>query len=771
MSASVALPSIKNLHVEIEFVNGQILEAVLTEDLSAHAEWVTILVEPVHILQKYALNDICTIRILERLNLAQLNGAPEIEVATVTGNIYRVRTCEGMDYERGFWGIPLNGSSPYSLIFFTWVGVKTSCELEKLGQMLFKQGVVEREELEKALAEQEKLRERKLGEIISSQTAISHRAIEEKIEKAKREGRHPRIRVGDILIEAGLITKDQLERALAEQEKGKKKKLGELLIEKGLITEDQLVHVLAHKFRMPMVDLDKEIPNPKALETVPFEIAQRLKVFPLLDDGVKLVAATCDPTDYSIYDYLRFYTRRRIELVAATRRQIEEAIVRHYPKASFLTDHVIEDLTVLEAKEEAEEEDATLSLSESDSQIVNIVNKLLIDAFTKDASDIHLEPGMGDTPLTIRYRIDGICRIAHQIPNSYRRAIISRLKIMANLDIAERRKPQSGKILIKYQNRKIEYRLEVTPTVGGNEDAVLRILTSAKPLPLEKMGFSPKNLQWFKTILEYPYGIILCVGPTGSGKTTTLHSALSHINKEERKIWTAEDPVEIVQPGLRQVQVLPKIGLTFAEVLRSFLRADPDVIMIGEMRDFETAKTAVEASLTGHLVLSTLHTNSAVETIQRLIEMGIEPVNFADALLGILAQRLARRLCEKCKEPYHPTREEFDRLVFHYNAYWWERHEMPTYDDHTLLWRKVGCNNCGGTGYRGRLAVHELVVGTEKIKKEIKARATADTIRNTALEEGMRTLLMDGISKVLQGETDLEQILKVCITSTVSDYR
>ncbi|MCX7982047.1 MAG: ATPase, T2SS/T4P/T4SS family [Syntrophales bacterium] len=768
MNTEIIATKTKNSKAEVEFVDGHILRAFLTEDLNPHISTCTILVEPVHSLQRYALDDICTIRLLDKVELNLPEDLVAIEINTVTGNTYRVKVSDEALVGNGFFGLPVDENTPYSLIFFTVVGIKSRCEVREVGQILRSQGVIESEDLEATLAEQKKLRERKIGEIISSQTSISHQVIEEKIEKAKTEGRHPRIRVGDLLIEEGLITKEQLEHALAEQEKGRRKKLGELLIEKGLITEEQLVRVLAQKFRMPIVDLEREIPNPHALETVPFEIAQRLKVFPLLDDGTKLVVATWEPTNYSIYDYLRFYTGRRIELVATTRKQIEDAISRHYAKASSLIDYVIEDLAVLEEKEELEEGDDALSLSESDSQIVNIVNKILIDAYNKEASDIHLEPGVGEHPLTIRYRIDGLCKIAHQIPNHYRKAIISRLKIMANLDIAERRKPQSGKILIKYQNRKIEYRLEITPTVGGNEDAVLRLLSSAKPLPLEQMGFSPRNLERFKSLLQYPYGIILCVGPTGSGKTTTLHSALGQINTEERKIWTAEDPVEIVQPGLRQVQVMPKIGLTFAEVLRSFLRADPDVIMIGEMRDFETAKTAVEASLTGHLVLSTLHTNSAVETIQRLIEMGIDPVNFADALLGVLAQRLARRLCDKCKEPYHPSRDEYEHLMNYYGAYWWERHEMPSYRPELPLYRRVGCSFCDGTGYRGRLAVHELLVGTKKIKQAIKERTSGDVIKDLALEEGMRTLLQDGIAKVLQGETDLDQVLKVCISSTVS---
>ncbi len=353
--------------------------------------------------------------------------------------------------------------------------------------------------------------------------------------------------------------------------------------------------------------------------------------------------------------------------------------------------------------------------------------------------------------------------MVHKISPAYKMAIVARLKIMARLDIAEHRRPQSGKILLRYEGRKIEYRMEVTPTVGGNEDAVLRILAASKPLPLAQMGFSEKNRLAFEKALAKPYGIILCVGPTGSGKTTTLHSGLGHINKPDRKIWTAEDPVEITQAGLRQVQVHPKIGFGFKEALRSFLRADPDVIMIGEMRDAETAKTAIEASLTGHLVFSTLHTNSAPETVVRLIEMGMDAFNFADAMLAVLAQRLGRRLCDQCREPYHPSREEYDDLVHAYGERWFAAHGLPAYDDGLTLMRAVGCRNCNQTGYRGRIAIHELLVGSEGVKAGIKKGLMAEDLKELGIEEGMSTLKMDGIHKVFQGLTDLDQVLRVCL--------
>jgi type II secretory ATPase GspE/PulE/Tfp pilus assembly ATPase PilB-like protein len=409
--------------------------------------------------------------------------------------------------------------------------------------------------------------------------------------------------------------------------------------------------------------------------------------------------------------------------------------------------------------DDEESEGAGAVMVEPDSKMIALVNQILIDAYKKGASDIHFEPGMGKEPFTIRYRVDGECYIAHKIDFSHKAAILSRLKIISNLDIAERRRPQSGKIMLRYEGRKIEYRLEITPTVGSQEDAVLRILAASKPLPLDAMGFSSSNLTKFLEIIAKPYGIILCVGPTGSGKTTTLHSALGHINTPVRKIWTAEDPVEITQPGLRQVQVHPKIGFNFADALRSFLRADPDVIMIGEMRDVETAKIAIEASLTGHLVLSTLHTNSAPETAVRLIEMGMDPFNFADALLGILAQRLARKLCDNCKKPYHPEREEYEDIVHGYGKEWFAAHKMPYHLPELFFMKKEGCEKCGGTGYKGRLAFHELLIGTKNVKDAVKKSIGVEQLRDLAIEEGMRTLRMDGIMKVFQGITDY----KVCL--------
>jgi type II secretory ATPase GspE/PulE/Tfp pilus assembly ATPase PilB-like protein/GAF domain-containing protein len=406
------------------------------------------------------------------------------------------------------------------------------------------------------------------------------------------------------------------------------------------------------------------------------------------------------------------------------------------------------------------DDDAVNAISETDSTIVRLVNKILTDAFDQGISDIHVEPGVGKKDVKVRFRKDGTCRIYQQIPYLYKQAIISRLKIMARLDIAEKRMPQDGKIKMRYGRKEIEFRVATCPTVGGNEDAVLRILASSKPIPLDQMNFSAGNLDWIKEKVSMPYGLILVVGPTGSGKTTTLHSCLGHINTSERKIWTAEDPVEITQEGLRQVQMLDKIGLNFARAMRSFLRGDPDVIMVGEMRDSETAAIGLEASLTGHLVFSTLHTNSAPETITRLLDMGMNALNFADAILLIVAQRLVKTLCKNCKEDYHPEKEEFETLIQEYGKEEFKKLDIK-YTKDLKLKRPVGCPNCMDSGYSGRMALHEVLKGTPEMKSKIMHKAFVNELRDLAMQEGMRTLKQDGIQKIFQGHCDLKQVLTV----------
>jgi len=400
-------------------------------------------------------------------------------------------------------------------------------------------------------------------------------------------------------------------------------------------------------------------------------------------------------------------------------------------------------------------------VDEASGAIVRLVNQIIIDGVEKGASDIHIEPSKATKKTHVRFRVDGTCFKHLEFPYGHSAALGSRIKIMSNLDIAERRLPQDGKIKFFYKDRQIELRVATLPTVGG-EDVVMRILAASEPMPMSKLNLNKRNMAEFEKMVTKPYGIILVVGPTGSGKTTTLHAAVGYINKPERKIWTAEDPVEITQEGLRQVEVKPKIDFTFAKAMRAFLRADPDVILVGEMRDHETAAIGIEASLTGHLVFSTLHTNSAPETITRLIDMDIDPFNFADALLGILAQRLVRTLCKDCKEEYNPTQEEFNDIVQAYDPALFP--ELGIKHSPALkLFRAKGCNECNNTGYRGRTGLHELLAGTDEMKVVIQRKASVAEIREQAMKDGMRTLLQDGVMKVFMGLTDIKMVRQVCI--------
>jgi type II secretory ATPase GspE/PulE/Tfp pilus assembly ATPase PilB-like protein len=404
------------------------------------------------------------------------------------------------------------------------------------------------------------------------------------------------------------------------------------------------------------------------------------------------------------------------------------------------------------------EEDEDILDGDQESKIIQLVNKIIVRATLDGCSDIHIEPHKGKRPGEVRFRVDGVCRKVFDIPAQLMRPVLSRVKILSNLDIAERRKPQDGKMSLRFQGSTLELRIATLPVITG-ESCVMRILAQGEPLPFDKLMLSKRNTETLHHMLKHPHGLMLVVGPTGSGKTTTLHAVLGVLNNEERKILTAEDPVEITQAGLQQVQMQPRKGLTFAIALRAFLRCDPDIILIGEMRDAETAESGIEASLTGHLVFSTLHTNSAPETIIRLLDIGLDPMNFADALIGVLAQRLVRTLCGKCKKPYKPEKEELDKLVHFYGEDIVDELELDL--ENLELMGPNGCEKCSDTGYRGRMGIHELLEGTEEIKKLVAKAAPVPEIKALALEQGMRTLGQDGIWKILVGMTDLIQLRRV----------
>lgn len=575
------------------------------------------------------------------------------------------------------------------------------------------------------------------------------------------------------LIEKGLVTASQLQSALATAKK-MKKSVEFVLMEQIRVKKEDIGKSLSLYYKCPFLEFDEG-------REVPYELLTRLKKtflqqncwVPLSwDMAAKVVDIYIDdPKDLTKTDPIPvLFNVRNINFNIGVKEDIIATINAFFDDKSGSQDSSEQtaddhfdmlDIDFEEDEEETEELDD--QYDEASGQVVKMVDQILITAYRQDASDIHIEPSPITRNTGIRYRIDGVCQEITQIPNSLTRGVMSRLKIMSGLDIAERRLPQDGKIKFKRKGIKtFELRLATLPTAGGLEDAVLRILAESGAMALDDMGMNDRNITIMKKIIQQPYGLVLVVGPTGSGKTTTLHAALGHINKPGIKIWTAEDPVEISQPGLRQVECQPKIGLDFARVMRAFLRADPDVIMIGEMRDHETASIGVEASLTGHLVFSTLHTNSAPETVTRLLDMGLNPLNFSDAFLGVLAQRLARRLCKNCRKEIHPSQEQFDEIVNDYGAEAFEKTGITLTPDLTLF-QTVGCEICNNTGYKGRLGIHELMEGTKTIKGMIKREATSEELFNKSFEEGMTTIKQDGLVKVFQGLTDVTEIRRVCI--------
>ncbi|MFA5322770.1 MAG: GspE/PulE family protein [Smithella sp.] len=576
--------------------------------------------------------------------------------------------------------------------------------------------------------------------------------------------RHRKTRF-DYLLSHDLIKEDELESAWKESRE-KKISMENFLMQKYKISKDDIGHAFEEFYNCRFIKYNDKLPIPGHLiKNLKKNFLRRELWVPLEMAGDKIHVIIDDPNNLIKKDTIESLLKtKKIKYDVALEEDIVKYISLFYNSPE--DEHSFTEILGRMEGDDAtplDEEEMSDAVTESDSVIMQLVNKIINDAYMRRASDIHVEPNIGRKNVEIRFRVDGDCSLYQTVPFSYRAAIISRIKIMSNLDITVKRLPQDGKIKFRRNNGdEIELRVASIPTQGGVEDVVMRILAKGETMPIEDMALLPRNYKELVNVISKPYGMILVVGPTGSGKTTTLHAALHHINRPDKKIWTAEDPVEITQYGLRQVQVQPKIGFDFAAAMRSFLRADPDVIMVGEMRDFETAKTGVEASLTGHLVFSTLHTNSAPETIVRLLDMGIDPLNFADALLAILAQRLVRTLCKSCKETYHATKEEYDEIAYSYNIEEFNKLNIP-YNDDFKLYRPKGCHICDGTGYKGRMGIHELLVGTEEIKRMVQKHETVEAMRDQAMSEGMTTLLQDGIIKAMKGFTDFKQVRRVCI--------
>lgn len=590
----------------------------------------------------------------------------------------------------------------------------------------------------------------------------------------------------DGLVTNAVISAEELELA---QRSSRRKNLDmeTVLIEEFKVKLPSLGEALAAYFGVPFEPFKADrIKSPDLIKNMSRDFCKTNGWAPVEDSKDGIVVMSTDPERIKASKMVNnVYPKSKIVFKVTTNREFDQTLDQLFGGGGLGGDpgDIGDILGTLDDEEAAPAEGAEdVANAANDNEVVKLVNKVIIDAYQQGASDIHIEPYPGKAKTEIRFRKDGDLQPYISVPGSYRNSIAARLKIMCDLDISERRKPQDGKIKFKkFGPLDIELRVATIPTQGGVEDIVMRILAAGEPLPLDKMGFSKRNLQLCKQEVDKPYGLFFVCGPTGSGKTTTLHSVLGYLNTPEMKIWTAEDPVEITQRGLRQVQMNPKAGLTFAIAMKAFLRADPDVIMVGEMRDKETVSTGIEASLTGHLVFATLHTNSAPESIIRLLDMGMDPFNFADALLGVLAQRLARRLC-KCKVAHVATTEEVQALLEEYslelrNTTAWKKDpkgarekvyegwvkEFGNDRGEIVLHTAKGCDACGNTGYKGRLGLHELLVGTDRIKKNIQEHARVAEMFVTALEDGMRTLKQDGIEKVLQGITDIQQVRAVCI--------
>ncbi|MCP3874372.1 MAG: Flp pilus assembly complex ATPase component [Desulfobacteraceae bacterium] len=576
----------------------------------------------------------------------------------------------------------------------------------------------------------------------------------------------------DYLLSSQLIGKNDLKRAQNLSRKNRKS-IEYVLIHSFDLPAHELGKSLSMYYGYPFIDLSKEseIHN-ELFSNLKYEYLKKNHWAPLsrsLKDG-KIKVVIDNPDMQIQQDINKFYIGINLEFLIGVREHIDDYIDNQFSKPTLQDEAPEEDVTDfldgISNEFDANFDDDDDELEDVllvDNKVIMFVNKMIMDATRKKASDIHIEPSTHSRNANIRFRVDGICQPYIKIPNSFSRPVISRLKIMARMDITERRKPKDGKIKFRSKSTgAIELRVATIPTSGSKEDVVLRLLRSGKPMSLDDLGILDYISNPLLKIIQKPHGLLLVVGPTGSGKTTTLHSALNVINTPEKKIWTAEDPVEIDQEGIRQAEVHNKIGLDFSTLLRSFLRADPDVIMVGEMRDIETTKTAIEASLTGHLVFSTLHTNNAPETVTRLLEMDIDPANFADSLLGILAQRLGRTLCTSCKEPEPNQKAQTDKLISEFGkdpAGIINRYRS----DDTIIFQPKGCPACDNTGYLGRIGFHEFLLNNYDIRQLIKEGVPTEQIRKSAFKADMCTLKQDGILKVFKGLTDLTEVKRNCI--------
>ena len=558
-------------------------------------------------------------------------------------------------------------------------------------------------------------------------------------------------KLGEILLQANLITRDDLEQAIAQQ-RTEGGRLGTILTKLGLVKEQDVSQCLGEKFGIPYIDLDAHPIDPEVIRLIHPGIVQKHLVIPVSRSGTTLTMAMADPTNVLAVDDIKFMTGLKVELMVATESAIRRIIDRYYDASETLQNVMasMEDagMEVMEDREDANPNLSDLKQAVQEAPVVKLVNLILAEAIKRGASDIHAEPY--ERVFRVRFRIDGVLYEVMTPPMSLKNAIISRLKIMASLDISERRLPQDGRMKVKYKGREVDARVSTLPTLFG-EKVVMRLLDKSNlKLDLTKLGFGPKALADFEEAIRAPYGMLLVTGPTGSGKTTTLYSALDRLNQPETNIMTAEDPVEFNIKGINQVQIRENIGLNFAAALRSFLRQDPDVIMVGEIRDHETAEIAVKAALTGHLVLSTLHTNDAPSAVTRLLNMGIEPFLVASSVILILAQRLLRRICVHCKTPVAVQPQALVEIGL-----------TPEEATSITCYKGLGCEVCSGTGYKGRIAIYEVMMLSPELRDTVLRGGSALEIKREAIREGMETLRMSGLQKLREGITTVEEVVRV----------
>ena len=752
------------------------------DDFVAHVQ-----VPPARTTMPLRFNQFRSLRILEALipqpqsgddaaaRLGQQRPSNHYRIVLPDGELMEGETIGHVVSPHGLFLFPPVGEDGSVQRLFVPRGAYASFEIgSRIGELLVARQAATPQQVEQAAGMQQQLRNQKLGDILLMRQVVTPVQLQAAIDK---QAAMPMLRLGEALTSLGLLTEEQLKDALSQQKHDRSLPLGELLVRAGVVTSEDLQSALARKMGYPLVKLDTFPFEEEALRKLPYAVVARVQVVPLMIRDGRLVIALDDPVRRQpVVDEIEFITGMKTVPVLAQCDDLDAILWAAYDRigAAPARGQAASDAGAApQPAPQAPGFEEERPPEHPERSIERLVHDIVIDAYLEGASDIHIESYPGREKIKIRFRQDGLLRPHLELQPQHREALLARIKIMSGLDVSERRKPQDGRMnFAKFSpGHPVELRVATIPTHGGLEDVVMHILASAKPVPLDKLGLSQRHLESLKVLIERPSGLLLCVGPSGCGKTTTLHSALSHINVPERKIWTAEDPVEISQPGLRQVQVNPQIGWTFAKALRAFLSADPDVILVGEMRDEETARLGVEAALTGHLVLSTLHTHSAPEAVTRLIDMGLDPFNFADSLLGVLAQRLVRRLCPHCRGARPASEEEVEELLDDYLYRCPPEHPLFRRDNVREDWlarfgqggrlmhfHSPGCERCGHTGQQGHAGLHELMPVSRETRRLIQTRASAEQLLGAAMCEGMRSLRQDGIEKVLQGVTSMSEV-------------